>query len=393
MAVSEHTRRATEDIKRNAEGQWDRIYAVLAPELAPAQAKPGRHVTCPLHGGKDDFRLPNKQGKHPPFTFRGTTICTCGIRDGFETLMALRGWDFTTTVQQVQSVVGGGQATQPIVPRPAPRPQQDPGEVAANDDRIKARLRQWWSQTIPLDHQDAIAARRYFKNRELGELLLPVNDIAFHPGLAYYAQDDKGKQQLVGTFPAIVSMVRTATDTASTIHRTYITNDGYKASVPSPRKLYSSPSTNDVVGGAIKIDLARGPILHVGEGLESSLAARAIIGAADPVWSAINKELLAALAIPEHVELVVIWADRDAGFGGQLKAKDLMDRVKAAGRRSVVMVPPFSIPQGQKSVDWNDVVKQVGLQGTRDLPVVRTLFNGVARVRSELEADQRRAVA
>lgn len=382
MNVSERTRRNTEEIKRAAEGRWDDIYSRLAPELAPALARVGRHVTCPFHGGKDDFRLPNKSPKHPSFTLHGTNICTCGIRDGFETLMTLRGWDFPTTLEQVQLIVGGGIGSRPINPAPTPaRPEEDSEQVAVQDERIKRRLKAWWSETVPLDHPSALPARRYFKNRELGELLLPISDIAFHPGLEYYCVDAR---RSLGKFPAIISIVRSADGTASTVHRTYITPDGRKADVPSPRKLYSSPSTNPVSGGAIKIDPANSPILHVGEGLESSLAARAIIGAMDPVWSAVNKELLASLAIPEHVQLVVVWADRDANYGGQVKAIDLMDRVRATGRRAVVMIPPFKVPDGDKSVDWNDVVASIGLTDIRAHFNVVKLMRGIAKVKSDI---------
>lgn len=44
-------------VKAAAEGRWDAIFSVLAPKLAPAQERAGRHVPCPVHGGTDGFRL------------------------------------------------------------------------------------------------------------------------------------------------------------------------------------------------------------------------------------------------------------------------------------------------------------------------------------------------
>ena len=44
-------------IHRQAPGRWLDILSGLAPDLRPAVEKRGRHVPCPVHGGKDGFRL------------------------------------------------------------------------------------------------------------------------------------------------------------------------------------------------------------------------------------------------------------------------------------------------------------------------------------------------
>ena len=44
-------------IRDLAHGQWLFILERLCPELGPAIARLGRHVPCPVHGGKDGFRL------------------------------------------------------------------------------------------------------------------------------------------------------------------------------------------------------------------------------------------------------------------------------------------------------------------------------------------------
>ena len=45
------------DIKQAASGRWLEIISSLAPELAEACSKPGKHVACPCHGNKDGFRM------------------------------------------------------------------------------------------------------------------------------------------------------------------------------------------------------------------------------------------------------------------------------------------------------------------------------------------------
>lgn len=79
-----------DDIKSAAAGRWDQIFATLAPKLKDAQAHPGHHVPCPVHGGKDGFRL------FPNYAETGQCICnSCGAKtDGFATLQWVNGWSF-----------------------------------------------------------------------------------------------------------------------------------------------------------------------------------------------------------------------------------------------------------------------------------------------------------
>ena len=44
-------------VRAAARGRWVAVLQALAPELDAALAKPGRHVGCPVHGGRDGFRL------------------------------------------------------------------------------------------------------------------------------------------------------------------------------------------------------------------------------------------------------------------------------------------------------------------------------------------------
>lgn len=386
MSKLEELRLHSDAVKASARGHWDRIYSQLAPELHEALAKPGKHVTCPIHGGRDDFRLPMASSKHPAYTEDGMSICTCGFRDGWQMLMALRGWDFKKAVDEVEAVLGGAIRQSNFTPVQVKR-RLDTVEVSVEDDRLKAKLRRLWEATLPLTSPSAAPARLYLQKRRLGQVIMPMDDIGFHPGLDYYVQDKSSPNgyKVEGNYPALISIIRTAAGAVSTIHRTYLSADGNKAPVEGPRKLYGSPSTNPLVGGAIRIDRFTSPVLHVGEGLESSLAARAIVDNADPTWSTVNKELMRALVIPDYVQLLVIWADRDASWAGQTAAIELMDRVRASGRRAVVMLPPYELPAGMHTIDWNDVVANVGLPQTRNhFHVVRCL-RGIAGFKAKLE--------
>lgn len=89
-------------VREAARGHWDVIFNALAPMLKPAMDKPGKHVSCPMHGGKDGFRL------FPDYVQAGSCVCnTCGMfRDGFETLGWLHGWGFAQTLAKVAWVLG-----------------------------------------------------------------------------------------------------------------------------------------------------------------------------------------------------------------------------------------------------------------------------------------------
>lgn len=89
-------------VREAARGHWDAIFCALAPMLKAAMQQPGKHVPCPVHGGKDGFRL------FPDYAEAGSCVCnTCGsFRDGFETLEWLHGWGFAETLKRVAWVLG-----------------------------------------------------------------------------------------------------------------------------------------------------------------------------------------------------------------------------------------------------------------------------------------------
>ncbi|MDO8827801.1 MAG: primase-helicase zinc-binding domain-containing protein [Methylophaga sp.] len=88
------TQTVDSDVVKNAvRGSWLSVLDSLAPELERAISKPGRHIGCPVHGGKDGFKL------FRDADISGGGICnSCGAKpDGFSLLMWLRGWRFPDT--------------------------------------------------------------------------------------------------------------------------------------------------------------------------------------------------------------------------------------------------------------------------------------------------------
>ena len=89
-------------VRRMAAGHWGMIFHALAPLLDEAQTRAGKHVPCPVHGGKDGFRL------FPDYAEKGSSVCnSCGcFRDGFATLAWVNHWSFRETLEAVAKLIG-----------------------------------------------------------------------------------------------------------------------------------------------------------------------------------------------------------------------------------------------------------------------------------------------
>ncbi|MFN3958044.1 MAG: toprim domain-containing protein [Tepidimonas ignava] len=336
-----------EEVKARARGQWGSILAALAPQLKPALERKGRHVPCPVHGGKDGFRV------FKDVEETGGAVCnSCGVfTDGFATLMWANGWDFSTALKAVAECLDGHVR---LMPHQSPAAQRAEGD----DERLRQALNRVWNESVPLSEHRAEPARLYLARRGISVSSPPT--LRFHPSLAYYDGDKR-----IGEYPAIIAMVSGAQGNPVTIHRTYLTKDGKKAPVESPKKLMSYPKDRKIVGGAIRL-VPAGPVLAVAEGLETALAV--LEGTGLPVWCAVNAYLLEHFDPPPEVRRVIVFADKDRPTAqhprghGQEAARQLVQRLWAKGIQASAIVPAGDIPAGQKSLDWLDILNRDGAQ-------------------------------
>ncbi len=390
-------------VRDAAAGRWVSILSSLAPEIDVALRHHGgaggsvRHIPCPVHGGKDGFRVFSDVDE------TGGGICnTCGsFPDGFDLLKWLRNWTFVEALQEVASVLGmtpsdGALPPRPARPRPEPAPKPAPAVVTSPKTSRKT-MRRLWVSAFSLDAPEADLARRYFASRGLDwaairEAVSPKS-VRFHPAVDYYEDG-----QVAGTYPALLAAVRDAADDVLTLHRTYLAPDGTgKAPVAAPRKLIGSDQSP--LGGAIRLGEMQNGHLAVAEGLETALAAwlgqrstyakDPSMGSPTAVWSCVSGPMLAGFVPPPGVRRVTIWADKDralyrppravgsapahgAQHGkivtprriGEHHAWVLADRLAAMGiPRTIILVPPGQIPDGQKGIDWADVWATTGLAG------------------------------
>jgi putative DNA primase/helicase len=109
-------------------------------------------------------------------------------------------------------------------------------------------------------------------------------------------------------------------------------------------------------------------VLGVAEGIETALAAYAV--ARIPVWCCISAGLLECVDVPDSVRHVVIFADLDRSGTGLRSAEVLAERLSTTldenGKPKwtvEIVIPEGPIPDGEKGVDWNDVLKKQGVDG------------------------------
>lgn len=374
----------TKEVKRNAAGNWDQILDVLAGNmLGPALGKIGKHVACPIHGGKnhDAFRLFNDVRQ------TGGGICnTCGSKeDGFSMLQWVNGWTFGETVDEVARVCGvpspWGSRTAPTKPRITlvpPEPEKSPEEIAREDNYIAAKLAECWDATMDLGEVEAEVGREYLRSRGLHTVAAPLSDIRFHPGLSYWENNTD-----MGEFPALVCMIRQPNNQPMTIQRIYLAHDGSgKAPVEKPKKQMRRRSTCQYAGSTIRFDQDVGAVLVIAEGPESALSYREMFGF--PTWAACDAGQMEVAAIPPSVKILIAAGDLDLPTTefpegrGQRAAKTLVDNFRLSGRKGTVSLPPFQLPQGAtKGMDWNDVLTMYGVEAAREADFVTQMRDSV----------------
>ena len=349
------------DVRRAARDRWDAIIPALAPELAQAFDKIGRHVKCPHHKGATErnLRVP------PKFVPDGGMICnTCGtFADGFAVLMWSRGWTFHEAVCEVAGYLHGYNA--------ARTPEQLDREVELRrkrlvaqekarqdeDRRTRRSLNAVWKASVPLTAIVAEPGRLYLLHR--GLIRIPrTAEIRFHPELTYRDQDSGTVR---GRFAALIARVRTVSGQPGSLLRLYTNAAGDKLPWEDRKKLMAHPSSTVLTGGAIHLGpVAR--VLGVAEGLETALAVTELFGIS--CWATYSATMLENFVPPPGVEKVVVFADKDVSGTGERAAKKLVERLWDMGITAGIRLPTLEIPQGSKGVDWLDVLNVSRRHGT-----------------------------
>lgn len=334
---------------------WREVLAHLAPEI---KTESKRHQPCPVHGGKDGFRLFNDSAA------TGGGICnSCGaFPDGFALLMWLKGWDFPTALEEVASSIGFS-SKQPrktmsfsTVQRPKKaEPSEKEKEEAA---RKKAMIEKVWEESKPLIAVDE--ATQYLRKRGIVlRLSNTSNSLRGSKSEPLYEAKENGGYRLVGNFPAMVAAITGKDGEIVTLHRTYLTPNGHI------KKIMAIPNGKTISGGAVRLGSPQNGVLGIAEGIETALSVQR--GTNTPCWASVTAIGLENFVPPKGVSKVIVWTDKDRTETGEKAASVLKERLKKDGIEVEIKLPMSNIPEGAKSIDWNDVLQ---LHGRDGFPVV-----------------------
>lgn len=260
---------------------------------------------CLVHGGRS-LSIAEKDGKI-------LIVCRAGCPQE-AVIKALR-----------EAGLWGNASGYEIPPPTEPEPKDD-------TERRIDKAERMWDEAHSIRPGDPVLL--YLKNRGITLETWP-DDLRCHPALAYWEVNDSRKPVKTGTFPAMVTVVRSPEGRPVGLHRTWVKPDGSgKAPVSSPKKLLK---VKDLTGSAVRLFPQRDGLLGVTEGIEDALSAWVLWQI--PTWAAIGTSGLKGFDPPEGVRELLIFADRDENGAGQKAAWALADRMEETGRAARVLVP------------------------------------------------------
>ena len=304
------------DLKTECVGRWSSILTNLGIN---AQIFNGKHQPCIFCQGTDRARW----DKAKEFYF----CSQCGSKQPIDMAIEFTGMSFKDTAQLIRPNIMN--AALKVV---------KPADTQQAEDRIK-RIHAGLKRITP----ESIVAL-YLAKR--GITVLPEQDCYQHDGVEYWQDGVKSLH------PAMVSVFRTPMGDVSTYHLTYLSTDGTKAEVTTPRKIL--PVIKPLVGAAIRL-FSVDDILAIAEGVETALSVTADTGL--QCWATGSANNMKAVVIPESVKTVWIYLDSDDSFTGQAAAYELANRLKVREGKTVRVVNIIDqklIEDYGASYDFND---------------------------------------
>lgn len=349
----------TADLLRpQARGRWLEIFSYICPGMfEEAIHRLGAHVTCPFHGGKEDFRFLKRGYRQRGNTAdEGVAMCSCGVyADGFAVLQRATGMRFFDVLKAVdQYLNGASSAARKVTASPLVRPE--PRDTRADDEKILANVAKLWGSGKEL----SLTATPYYVERGISpEALEGLQDVRQLDSLVFFHGDGETLKRL-GNFPAILAVMRSPTGVQVAVHRTWLSrNRKGKAPVPKAKKL---TVTTGAAGAAIRLHDAKDcEVLGLSEGIETGLAARTLAMRGYwpdletlPVWACYAERNIRNFEVPAELlsslRKIVIFADNDKNGIGLEAAKAFQTRayLDYPTLEVVIKVPP------KVGDDWND---------------------------------------
>jgi putative DNA primase/helicase len=213
-------------------------------------------------------------------------------------------------------------------------------------EKKRRRLQQTYRESLALTDPGAEPVRQYLRARGLGDILgAPPSSLRAHRGLLYW----DGAQSR-GHFPAMLALFSSAVGVVTTIHATYLRQDGTgKASVPNPKKILGVPMRGSTRSGAIRLYEPHEGVLGIAEGIENALSLHVLSGI--PTWASYCSGNLQHIRLPDELEELHVAVDIDESHAGQNAAHAL---ARALARSKPRVRVHLIIPKVNGFGDLND---------------------------------------
>lgn len=213
-------------------------------------------------------------------------------------------------------------------------------EAAAKAEERKVEAKEVWQGTIPIR---GTAGEAYLVRRGLPPIAEwpwnPDQVLRFHPAL------DFEPDRKAGLFPAVVARVQDQFGGGTSLWQIYLDRDKpVKANLSPSPKIGRGPAS----GGAVRLG-GIGEHIGIAEGVESALAAWALLDYKFPVWAGLSTSGVGSFEPPMEVERITIFPDSDKGIiqngkvidpPGIAAARRLKARMEPAGIRTTILEVP-----------------------------------------------------
>ena len=317
---------------------WENVFKNHLPQLTLNT----KHQPCPCCGGKDRFRL------FADWPDTGGSICNqCGYGDGIGLLMKFCNLRFLEVLEMLSDSKAA---------IPANKVNSQPKQPSSQDAQNRKRnLQRCLQKGKILNLSERNAATQYLKNRGL-DLLFRCNhqpENLFHAPNILYAQENERSQ----SFNCLLAAVHDVDGNLVGGHRIYLSADGQKAPVVSPKKSLPPIFPGAMNGAAVRLFPAKHS-LCITEGIETALAVKCM-RPSFPVWATLTANGMKTLRLPAEVCDVHIFSDHDKSGVGIDAALSLKTRLIKEGRQVTVHCPSKHLPVGVYG-DWLDYVNSWG---------------------------------
>jgi putative DNA primase/helicase len=305
-------------------------------------ADPKRLGPCPIEGeGKTRFRLANKTG-------RGNWYCNqCGTGDGVRLVGLMMGCSDAAAIGLIRNLGSGNQIKGP------PLRVKALAHKPKNVEKERRLLQRVWDGTTS---PGGTFVEQYIHRRvPLFDMSWLSASVRAHPALYHLdiqtetvADGPPIVTRKVSFRPAMVTRVCGVDGKPITLHRTYLSDDGFKANVTPDQVKKQMTGIADLCGEAITLNqpAVQSRVLIAAEGNETGLALVAATKNRHVVKAALNAANLAKLKVLRgEFDEVIICADRDpvnkrSGWRvGEHYAEILQQRLLAEGFKVKIKAP------------------------------------------------------